>query len=386
MSEEKEVKGKGKIGGAWAEFLVETAIAFPHWALAKMQSTAEPYPLVVKAIPVLIIMLSIASVATIDSRVMVHHDGWNSPLIAAGAALMVPVATLAAAMIRYRAWAALFWGVSFLFAALSGAIQYGVYSSPNMDAMMTLEAVAFGFGIPTAEVLMAIMEAIAIRQFHEDKQKKADDEAAAAKAAADKIEHDAKIAEQKAAMAEAAAKAAERAAQLQAEEDEARRLENEIRMAQLQAESDARIAAIKEAATFEDERKRIELAEKVKDRDAARQAKLIKVQIKAEKSTGSKVEKSWNGAEKDPGKQVGKAQGRRIDEREIIAKMIPVYQSNPGISNRKAGEAVGVSHTTIAKLIEIGKVNEVFHVIDGEDGREIHVNGGAANYLKGMEL
>ena len=98
------------------------------------------------------------------------------------------------------------------------------------------------------------------------------------------------------------------------------------------------------------------------------------------------MEKSWNGAEKDPGKQVGKAQGRRIDEREIIAKMIPVYQSNPGISNRKAGEAVGVSHTTIAKLIEIGKVNEVFHVIDGEDGREIHVNGGAANYLKGMEL
>lgn len=151
---------------AWIEMRDRLLIAVPRWVINTLDGNGDHrYPFVIKAIPVVIVMLSVASISVINTRATAHHAGWNSPLVSTGVAVLVPLATLAAALIRHRGWSALFWVVSFFVAFVSGSIQYQVYFEPGAVGVEALEAYAFGYGIPFAEVLFAIMEAVSINQW-----------------------------------------------------------------------------------------------------------------------------------------------------------------------------------------------------------------------------
>lgn len=294
----------------WADMGQRLAIALPRWVINRLDQQGESYPFVVKAIPVVIVLLSIASIETIRTRVEYHHSAWQTPAVAAGVAILVPLATLAAALIRKRNWAILFWVVSFVVASISGAIQYGVYVVDNATIMQTVEAIAFGFGIPFAEVLFAIMEAVMIKQWHEDRAAAEHDTAEAERVAEQQAQADA---EHKASIAAAAQKAAE---------------DREFERSKREAELQAYKAKLLQDAEFERERLRVEL--RIKEQKAA--AKFAKPEA-ANDSDGDSDE----------------------------SKLIRFYALNPMAPQREAADATGMNQSKVNRILKRLESDEVIH-------------------------
>jgi len=220
-----------KIRETWGQMGRRLAVAFPRWVLARLDKRSEGKGLVVKAIPFVIMLLSIASITNLAGRAFIHHKDYSAYATGAGIAVLVPVAVIAAMLIDGW-WAKLFWGMAFLFALVSGTIQYNIYLMPNSGPMGIAEAIAFGFGVPISEVMLAIMETRLVIQF--DRKKAAEQAAksaaeqaakdeAAAKAEADRLRF---IAEQQ------AAEERQRQAQIDAEN---REFERQRKQAELEA-------------------------------------------------------------------------------------------------------------------------------------------------------
>ena len=171
----------------WGEMWELLAVAFPKWVIRRMTERSEGKGFAVKAIPFVIMFLSVASIANLSSRAFEHHANFSSYMTGAGIAVLVPIAVIAAMIVEGR-WAWAFWVMAVVFAAISGTIQYNIYLLPNSGTMGIAEAVAFGYGVPLSEVMLAIMEARLVLQFAQKKAAeaaKAEAESKAAKLAED---------------------------------------------------------------------------------------------------------------------------------------------------------------------------------------------------------
>lgn len=365
----EEIKTQGEITKAWGRLGRNLAIFLPDLINKRMETSGAGYPFVVKATPVLIVILSLASIATIDTRVMVHHNGWNSPLIAFAAASMVPIATLFAALTTHKRWSALFWVVSFFFAALSGSIQYGVYApSAGSNLMMFVEAAAFGFGLPVSEVLMAIMEAVSINEWRkgqEETARKAKEEAAAAKLAADLAEAQ----EEERAHAEA---------ERLRKEDLQR--QHEEQLARIEAERLAAIAKIEiekaqAEAAYEIQRLHDKNEEQRLNNETNRQVRLLKAGKRPAEVPAEQ-----------PADNQSKQVTPTLSKTELGKRMVIRYSSDPQISDQKIADAEQVTRYRVQQVKKLLVDEGIIKIESNGNGlpNTVSINGHNDAFMDGQ--
>ena len=323
----------------WAKMWELVAVAFPKWVIRRMTERSEGKGFAVKAIPFVIMFLSVASIANLSSRAWEHHANFSSYMTGAGIAVLVPIAVIAAMIVEGR-WSWGFWAMAVVFAMVSGTIQYNIYLLPGSGFMGIAEAVAFGYGVPLSEVMLAIMEARLVIQFERKR------------------------------VAEAAAQLAEAKAAKLAEEAKAE-AEHQRIVAEQRAEADRqRQAAIDaENREFERQRKqaeleayRIELQQKAElDRERA----MADLRIKEQKAL-AKVSKSDS---KSDSVNHESADSTSTDESVILQ----FYSGNPLASQRDASKKTGLSQSKISRILNQLESDEI-----------IHRNGNGVEILRGI--
>lgn len=323
------VQGKvqGKEPGYWAKMWELVAVALPKWVIHRMTERSEGKGFAVKAIPFVIMFLSVASIANLSSRAFEHHANFSSYMTGAGIAVLVPIAVIAAMIVDGK-WAWAFWVMAVVFAGISGTIQYNIYLLPNSGAMGIAEAVAFGYGVPLSEVMLAIMEARLIIQFEQKRVAQAAAKEAEIKAA--KIAEDARIEAERQRVAREQREAEER--QRQAEiAAENREFERQREQARLEAY-------------------RIELRQKAEiDRERA----LVDLRIKEQKAS-VKVSK---GDSKPDSVNHESVNQQPTDESIILG----FYSGNPLASQREAAKKTGLSQPKISRILNQLESSKVIH-------------------------
>lgn len=141
----------------WQEMGLRLAVGFPNWVINRLKNRSEGMGLAIKLIPIVIVVLSFASIYNLADRAQAHHAGFSSFLTGAGIAVLVPIAILATMLVEGN-WRYAFWGMGITFAFISGSIQFMVYSSEDSSWFGLLEAISFGYGVPFSEVMLAVME------------------------------------------------------------------------------------------------------------------------------------------------------------------------------------------------------------------------------------
>lgn len=243
----------------WAQMWELVAVAFPKWVIRRMTERSEGKGFAVKAIPFVIMFLSVASIANLSSRAWEHHANFSSYMTGAGIAVLVPIAVIAAMIVEGR-WAWAFWVMAVVFAGISGTIQYNIYLLPGSGFMGIAEAVAFGYGVPLSEVMLAIMEARLVIQFERKRVAEAAAKLAEAKAA--------KLAEEAKAEAEHQRNVAEQRAEIDRQRQAAIDAENrEFERQRKQAELEAYRIELQQKAELERERALADL--RIKEQKAA---------------------------------------------------------------------------------------------------------------------
>lgn len=322
----------------WNEMLRLIAVAFPQWVIKRMTQRSEGKGFAVKAIPFVIVFLSVASIANLSSRAWEHHANFSSYMTGAGIAILVPIAVLAAMLVQGQ-WAYGFWAMAVLFAAISGTIQYNIYLLPGSGAMGIAEAIAFGYGVPLSEVMLAIMEARLIVQADQRK-----------------AEHQASI----------------EAMQRQADEIEQRRQ-------QAATERRKRDEIEAENREFERQRKVAELeAYKLKleqDAEIRREKALASLRIKEQKLV---VKSATRPASESATSQKIESTGYN-DQR----LMLQIYQSEPSLSDEKMAKKIGKSKKTIQDLLADLAAKKVVHIEKAGRGKTVTVNGKLSAFLDG---
>lgn len=279
----------------------------------KQRGQGDGTTALIKIIPLVIIALSLASVTNMASRAYSHHASNSSYAIGFGLAVMVPVIVFTALRLQ-NGWASgLAWFFAIVFAFASGSIQFQIYNAGQpitFDTLFSvgvnLEALAFGFGVPFAECVLAGLEGLLIWQI-ETKERR--DAAQAKTAEVERNQQD-----------EAKAKA---------EAVEVERKERE-----------------RQEWQAEQERKRQEWQAE-QDRIAAEHAQKLELQrLKV-------VNKTVNGTVNKPHKTADSTPVDTVNSGEIDArKLLEFYRENPASSLRKTGAAFGVSHTQISKVLK----------------------------------
>lgn len=211
MSETNEVNtyNKSALIDLWRQAIIKSLMA-PAQRLLDGQTprrqTGDGTTTLIKIIPLVIISLSLASVTNMASRAWSHHASYSSYAIGLGLAIMVPVIVFTALRLQ-SGWASgAAWWFAIVFAFASGSIQFQIYNTGQpitLDSLFSfgvdLEALAFGFGVPFAECVLAALEGLLVWQIEakgqRDAQQSARDEAervereqVAAKAAQDEAE------------------------------------------------------------------------------------------------------------------------------------------------------------------------------------------------------
>lgn len=250
---------QNKEPGYWAKMWELVAVAFPKWVIRRMTERSEGKGFAVKAIPFVIMFLSVASIANLSSRAWEHHANFSSYMTGAGIAVLVPIAVIAAMIVEGR-WAWGFWAMAVVFAMVSGTIQYNIYLLPGSGFMGIAEAVAFGYGVPLSEVMLAIMEARLVIQFERKRVAEAAAQLAEAKAA--------KLAEEAKAEAEHQRIVAEQRAEADRQRQAAIDAENrEFERQRKQAELEAYRIELQQKAELDRERAMADL--RIKEQKAA---------------------------------------------------------------------------------------------------------------------
>lgn len=344
---------QNKEPGYWAKMWELVAVAFPKWVIRRMTERSEGKGFAVKAIPFVIMFLSVASIANLSSRAWEHHANFSSYMTGAGIAVLVPIAVIAAMIVEGR-WAWGFWAMAVVFAMVSGTIQYNIYLLPGSGFMGIAEAVAFGYGVPLSEVMLAIMEARLVIQFERKR------------------------------VAEAAAQLAEAKAAKLAEEAKAE-AEHQRIVAEQRAEADRqRQAAIDaENREFERQRKqaeleayRIELQQKAElDRERAMADLRIKEQ-KAAAKVSETVSKNNVSVVATPEAKVSETDSETIEK--LIVRFL---KAKPGAKLDDIAAHVDTTKGNVSKkitsLVEMG----VLHEERQGNRRVVSVNGGHEQFL-----
>lgn len=292
------------IGSVWKAAAKLIAVALPRWVISRFNARHDGHGFAVKAIPFVIIFLSLASVTNLAGRAHLHHDGISAYLTGAGIAVLVPLAVLAAMLIE-GGWRYLFWAMAMAFAAISGTIQYNIYYIDN-SWLSIAEAMAFGYGVPVSEVMLAIMEARLIVQM--DRQKAM----ALTSAEAEKT------------MVVERQIAAEEANELREFERQKRQIEIEAMRAK--AQQDAEI-----------EREKALAAIRIKEAKAS--AKSVKADSVGDSGGDSGIKKA-------------------IDYERIV---IDYFTDNPLAPQREAAQATGISQAKISKTLKDLESRKIIH-------------------------
>lgn len=323
-----------KIKSTWAAMGRRLAVALPLWVLKRLDERSEGKGLAVKAIPFVIMFLSVASIANLAGRAYIHHENFSAYMTGAGIAVLVPIAVIAAMIVEGR-WAWGFWAMAVVFAGISGTIQYNIYLLPNSGAMGIAEAIAFGFGVPLSEVMLAIMEARLVIQ-HENK-----------KAATEKAAQDAAIA------AESAAKAAQLDAERKAEEERQRAITEQ----RAEAERQRQAAIDAENREFDRQRKQAELeAYRIKlaqDAELERERAMADLRIREQKAAAKVIQRD---SKSDSPESVNH-ESKPTDESILLS----FYSGNPLASQRDAAKKTGLSQPKIIRILNQLESNEIIH-------------------------
>lgn len=330
------------IFSTWAEMLRRLAITFPQWVIARLDARSDGKGFAVKAIPLVIVFLSLASITNLAGRAYVHHGDYSAYLTGAGIAVLVPIAVLAAMLIDGK-WSYLFWCMALIFAGISGTIQFNIYLLDS-TWLSIAEAVAFGYGVPVSEVMLAVMEARLVTQVNEHKAKELLQAAIIAKAEKERMES-AQRAEE------------ERRAKLQREAED-REFERRKREAELIAYE------LKLAQDAEIERERAMADLRIKEQKAG--AKIIKPEP-FNRANDRANDRASSGSDKYT-KQV---------------KMIELYRANPSLPLAKLGETLDVSKSTARnyrdELVRLSVLD-----LHGEGKQQlVKVNGQSDVFLNG---
>ncbi len=164
----------GELGKAWNKAVIKLLMILPKRIIdgAQTNKPKTHKDTITRMIPALIMVLSAASITNLSTRAYSHHANASSYLVGAGLAVLVPVAVFVALKIdeKYKWWV---WAIATCFAVISAAIQIQVYM-PAVIAWerwdQIAEAIAFGAGVPTAECLLAAMEAFLLAQGQRNEQ------------------------------------------------------------------------------------------------------------------------------------------------------------------------------------------------------------------------
>lgn len=327
----------------WALMGRRLAVAFPLWVMKRLDQRSEGKGLVIKAIPFVIMLLSLASITNLAGRAYVHHGDYSAYATGAGIAVLVPVAVIAAMLIDGW-WAYVFWGMAFIFAAVSGTIQYNIYLMPGGGVMSIAEAIAFGYGVPVSEVMLAIMETRLV------------------------IQHDSKKAAEQAAQL-AKEKAEQEAARLQVEAErqraiaEAEAAEQRQRQAQIDAEN----------REFERQRKVAELEaytrKLAQDADLERERALTDLRIKEQKAAAKVIKPDSKSDSKPDSVNHESTESGTSDESIVLG----FFSGNPLASQRDAAKKTGISQPKISRILNRLESDEI-----------IHRNGNGVEILRGL--
>jgi predicted transcriptional regulator len=238
-------------------------------------------------------------------------------------------------------------------------ITLATWLSGNID----IEALSFSAGIPFFEVLIASLAAM-ISDAH-DRALQQEEEDRKQQERASKVEAEA---DEQRLQAEAEAKAEREHQRLM----ERQRQENEMRAQQAEREQQLRIQEQSQLAEIE-AKKRSALLESEAKAEAIRLAATAKVE--RAKAGGKPV---------NNGKQMETERRSELtDERDLMKRMITIYQREPSASNRKVADEIGVSHTTVSDLLSNLVSKQVVHVEKVGRGKTVTVNGKLSAFLAG---
>lgn len=330
----------------WGEMLTRLAVAFPQWVINRLTARSSGKGFVVKAIPFVIIFLSVASIANLASQAYIHHANFSSYMTGAGIAVLVPIAVLAAMLIEGH-WAYAFWVMAVVFAGISGTIQYNIYHTT--DALMSIaEAIAFGYGVPLSEVMLAVMEARLVIQKDEEKARVEAFQVTQTEAQRLQTQVEQRASDELAKQAEQ-----DRKAQIRRDLDEQterlrKQHEFEAKQAQEQREFDA-----------EQMQKQQEFELRLKLQEAEVLAKIELDRLKVEAKLAAKPDK------------LDSTTDSKTDSPE--SKLIQFYAENPLASQREAAESTGLNQP---------KVNRALKKL--EAGGMIHRNGNGIEILRNL--
>ena len=270
----------------------------------------------IRTIPIAIITLSLASITNMASRAYDHHHDYSSYATGLGLAILVPIIVYAALRVKSKAGQAFAWFSAIAFAFASGSIQFQIYNAGQpltlatlMSTGVNLEALSFGYGVPFAECVLAVLEGILIWQYE-----------------AKRIH---------------ATQAAENETKRQAEEEKRQAEDNHIKAEQKRREDEAWHA--------EQNRKQAEWQAE-QNRKAAEHTQALELQrLKAESKLSTPVNKTVN-VDKNPPVTTpdDSVNGGEID----IEKLLEFYRQNPKSSLRNTGNQFGISHTQVSKVLK----------------------------------
>lgn len=323
--------------------------------------------LLAKIIPLFVIGLSAASISNLSVRAYEHHKNPSSYVTGFGLATLVPVAVFAALRIKNWSMKIFAWVVAALFAAISGMIQYNVYlpADTNQAGVFVWEAIAFGYGVPVAECLLAMIEGVLVWQIEQDRVARAADEE---RRRADEEERERRRkTEDEDHERERQAKAAADLRQQQDEEEERQRR-------QRQQEMDDAYQRELNAIRLDDERRK---------REVAYQAKLRKISVtsdgdrprNAKASTGATSAGVHTGESLDSDTQSNTEQQDAMLRQSYILSLLGAGKK---ISPKAIGDRFGVTRQTIYRDLEALQQNGKIRKTPNNDGvEEWRLNDGA---------
>lgn len=338
---------------AWGKLGRKLAIVIPAkliaWLDAPKREVKRQHPLTV-LIVLLIGCLSTASVTNLFTRAEFHHPGLSAYATGAGLALLVPLSIFFAVYVPLGRWGRVgAWAISLIFAGMSAAIQYKIYA-PGVN-QVSLEAVAFGAGIPVAECLLAVLEGILINYLAREAARKVQAAQEAAKAEQARMAAEVAAAEARA-EGERQRQAAEERAKADAEqkrllaEVEAKALAEQKR---IQADHDAQQLA------FELEAQRQKLALDLELKRAAALAKLER------KNVAKGVAKDVAGDVAEPPAEPDNTPMQRQAATLRRNTILQILQRQGDIGPVAMGDQLGVDRTTIHRDLQTLKKAKLVH-------------------------
>lgn len=295
---------------AWSQAVIKLLMLPANAILGNGESKEKDGDtFLIRTIPIAIITLSLASITNMASRAYDHHHDYSSYATGLGLAILVPIIVYAALRVKSNAGQAFAWVSAIAFAFASGSIQFQIYNagqpltfSTLMSAGVNLEALSFGYGVPFAECVLAVLEGILIWQ-HEAKRTQA-------------------------------AQAVEEEAKRQAEEDKRQAEEERIKAERKRRED--------EAWQAEQDRKQAEWQAE-QDRKAADHAQALELQRLKAESRLSKVSNLMSKTSNNT--PVGQ---QKVDiEKGTMDDMLDIYRNEPDATQRSVAKRLGRSPQTI---------------------------------------